>query len=442
MEYKFTNYCINSPLSFDRDELWIYYNTLYRSLIILPKDIHLSLINREFDRIDQQNMKKLIDGFFLIPKFVDERKSSIEVFARQAYDMTVIDISILTTYDCNFNCWYCNQKGLKNEIYNLYLSTETSKRILQWIFNLDKKYVPKYIVIGFFGGEPTLNFDQKFFLSEQLKSKLHNKVKFWMTTNGFLLEPVISRKLYDIGISYFQITIDGPQHIHDRRRVQKNGGPTFNKILSNVEYLCKELNASVTVSVNIDQENAEHLSELLEVLESHSLKDLIKLNIAGIIPTRNEKTRKKIKSEKPLSNCDLITKATLRGFQLLDVFDDGLCPYHSKHTFVIDPTGNFFKCVASVGDPKFKSGSIMNTPADKFLYMNHAGNIPWLNNNITNCSVCSYLPICWGGCRNQANLQQGSVDSLYCKKDLFLQNTPDYLRSLVIRKRFNNNKTV
>lgn len=116
MEYKFTNYCINSPLSFDGDELWIYYNTLYRSLIILPKDIHLSLINREFDRIDQQNIKKLIDGFFLIPKFVDERKSAIEVFARQAYDMTVIDISILTTYDCNFNCWYCNQKGLKNEI--------------------------------------------------------------------------------------------------------------------------------------------------------------------------------------------------------------------------------------------------------------------------------------------------------------------------------------
>ncbi|HOI25775.1 MAG TPA: radical SAM protein [Caldisericia bacterium] len=438
MEYKFTNFCINSPLAYDRDDLLIYYNTLYRSLIILPKKIHRYIVEKQYNRIDQQNFEKLIQGFFLIPEFVDEKKSSIEVFARQAYDMSVVDISILTTYDCNFNCWYCNQKGLSNEIYNLYLNSETSKHILQWIINLDKKYTPRDVVIGFFGGEPTLNFDSILFLAEQLKFKLHNKVKFWMTTNGFLLEPAISKQLCDMGVTYYQITIDGPQLIHDKRRVQKNGGPTFEKILSNVEFLCKELNAGVTISINIDQENASHLNELLTVLESRSIKNLIKLNIAGLIPTRNKKIRDKIITEKPISNSDLIAHATLKGFHLLEVFDDGLCPYNSKHTFVIDPLGDFYKCVASVGDPKFKSGSVMNAPLDKFLYMNHAGNVPWLKNEAANCTNCSFLPLCWGGCRNQANLQQGSVDAIQCRKEIFLQNTPDYLRSLVVRKRFSN----
>jgi len=204
MEYKFTNFCINSPLAYDRDDLLIYYNTLYRSLIILPKKIHRYIVEKQYNRIDQQNFEKLIQGFFLIPEFVDEKKSSIEVFARQAYDMSVVDISILTTYDCNFNCWYCNQKGLSNEIYNLYLNSETSKHILQWIINLDKKYTPRDVVIGFFGGEPTLNFDSILFLAEQLKFKLHNKVKFWMTTNGFLLEPAISKQLCDMGVTYYQ----------------------------------------------------------------------------------------------------------------------------------------------------------------------------------------------------------------------------------------------
>lgn len=96
--------------------------------------------------------------------------------------------------------------------------------------NPDKLYEPvskpiiekkRDITINIFGGEPTLNIKGVLYFLEKmnvLANKLKVKKYYQMVTNGYLLNQEIIKKLYDLGVSDFQITLDGVKEEHDRRR--------------------------------------------------------------------------------------------------------------------------------------------------------------------------------------------------------------------------------
>ena len=97
------------------------------------------------------------------------------------------------------------------------------------------------IDFGFFGGEPFLELA----LMEDIIAYIHTKdvsnpITFNITTNGTLFNDTILRfiRRHNIQLS---ISIDGPEHIHDKKRKYKNGRGTLKKVLKNLEEISQEL---------------------------------------------------------------------------------------------------------------------------------------------------------------------------------------------------------
>ena len=62
-----------------------------------------------------------------------------------------------------------------------------------------------------------------------------------------------------------QVTIDGPEEIHNRTRFLKNGEGTYRRIINNL--LQANENLEVVIRVNIQKENIKYVPEFVDSLK-------------------------------------------------------------------------------------------------------------------------------------------------------------------------------
>lgn len=205
-------------------------------------------------------------------------KSRLERFNRE-HDLT---LTILPTFLCNFQCNYCYEVK-RHESMNPDLQRRLVKLVEKRSDNL------KSVNVTWMGGEPLLAFRSIEFLSQRFLEvcvKKNIKYSAGIITNGYLLTPKNFSILADkYMVNSFQITIDGPQEVHDERRPLKNGENTFYKIVSNLQDIIasrpRETHVQVIVRVNIDNLNMSRASELIDILCEKGLNGRI-----SIIPAR------------------------------------------------------------------------------------------------------------------------------------------------------------
>lgn len=132
--------------------------------------------------------------------------------------------------DCNFRCSYCYEEHYRTK----YMDDVECDIVMRHI----EKSRPRSVKLDYFGGEPLLN--KRFIL------RLNRRVLEWcrssgvpfagssMTTNGYCLDENFFRDALQVGITGFQITLDGPPGIHDANRPLKGGKPTYAVIVRNI----------------------------------------------------------------------------------------------------------------------------------------------------------------------------------------------------------------
>lgn len=141
---------------------------------------------------------------------------------------------------CNLDCKYCfyleKESFLKGE--NSYkMSDEVLENFIQKYISTQE--IPE-IQFVWQGGEPTLrNLDfYRKVLFYQKKHAGDKKIINSLQTNGILLDEMwcsfLKENDFLVGIS-----LDGPKEIHDNYRVDKNGGPTFEKVMKSINILKK-----------------------------------------------------------------------------------------------------------------------------------------------------------------------------------------------------------
>jgi len=152
------------------------------------------------------------------------------------------ELILETTTACNMRCRYCLFSG---EYYGFRthgiekMSEEIAKKALDMYFTLIEEY--KYLnplrepKIGFYGGEPLLNFELIKF-SVEYSRKLFNKynVEYTLTTNGTILSNEIASFLIENNFKVF-ISLDGPREEHDRNRVFADGKGSFDVVMGNIK---------------------------------------------------------------------------------------------------------------------------------------------------------------------------------------------------------------
>ena len=149
------------------------------------------------------------------------------------------------TCDCNYRCSYCSYGNTYSYTRNHSYKTmpwEVIKGAIDFYLPRTTEYLKntkKDIGIGFYGGESLLEKKNIFRAIEYIRGHykdLFSKISFNMTSNGSLLDKNTIEKLMEYNFS-LTISLDGPKNIHDRYRVFKNGGGTFDVIMNNLNLL-------------------------------------------------------------------------------------------------------------------------------------------------------------------------------------------------------------
>ncbi len=156
-------------------------------------------------------------------------------------DSALEKITLQVTQQCNLRCEYCIYSG---EAGNYQNRSHQSKKMS---FELAKKGIDFLIAhsqdsnrlnIGFYGGEPLLEFELIKKCVEYAKEQTEGKaVSFSMTTNATLLSEEIIKYLYENDIM-LTISLDGPKEIHNKnRKFAGSGAGSFDTIMENMEIL-------------------------------------------------------------------------------------------------------------------------------------------------------------------------------------------------------------
>lgn len=98
-----------------------------------------------------------------------------------------------------------------------------------------------------------------------------------------------------------------------------------------------------------------------------------------------------------------------RGFNTLKFRPSG-CMIEFRNDLVVGHDGGLYKCPAFMGDESLRIGSLVDGVGD---YSQSHGLDVW---KCDECLDCSYLPLCYGGCRFLTKLRTGAMDGVDCRR--------------------------
>lgn len=150
-------------------------------------------------------------------------------------------MTIQLTHDCNLRCSYCpytSNDGSYRLHEKKYINYDTIKKALEIL--RDHSVDSESVTIGFYGGEPLLEFNllkETVSLSKQLF--VGKPISYTITTNGTLLtEDVLEfLQLHDFQVI---ISLDGPQTINDANRKFSHGSKSvYEVVIERVRHIHK-----------------------------------------------------------------------------------------------------------------------------------------------------------------------------------------------------------
>ena len=168
----------------------------------------------------------------------------------------------------------------------------------------------KHIHISFFGGEPLLEYKLMMIFLENIKeisNKYNMSYSASVTTNGYLLTKKRVESLCKYNCNYYQITIDGMDYTHNKTRMKKDGGKTWDIIMQNI-YNCLELdlNFKILLRTNYNYEVIDSIIEFYEYIHNKFDDERIEIYYENIKDHGNEDTPELVStSEATIVNIEL-----------------------------------------------------------------------------------------------------------------------------------------
>lgn len=392
---------------FDYNEKKYIFNT--HSLAIV--EIDNAILNSISNNINAESDEKtILTNNGMIVNSADEEYLEI----KNDYWQTICSnkamyLSIMPTLNCNLRCPYCFEHHS-----NCNMSDRVADSIISIIDNKIKNDGLESLKIDWYGGEPTLRMDIISDLSTKVQDLCRkNNITYLstITTNASLMNEEKAKQLKEAGVSFMQITIDGPKDVHDTRRIGADGSPTFDTIIDFIKQYKNQFD--IVIRINIDKTNENAVDRLLVFLAENNLND-VRIAIKGVVSSEERDVSDTELSGKELS--DLILEkykyAAELGlnpvvFSYFDSPSNFFCIVDCLNQFIITPDGRLFKCGESYlpHDP----GYVGQIDLD-----NQTLDIDELQANIwtkdpfadTACADCEILPMCYGGCQMKRNVKK------------------------------------
>ena len=248
------------------------YDTNTNAIFKIPKEVYLYL-EKLNDKNFEDSFNALSDKY---KKFVNNmiangvlkpipENRKIEHFETERLDYffkdNVRSLTLQVTQNCNLRCNYCVYSGsyVNRTHNNKRMSWETAKKAIDHLF--DHSSLSKNISIGFYGGEPLLEWNLIVKCVEYAENLFFEKnLSFLMTSNATLLEDYMIDFICKHNIN-LTISLDGPREVQNANRVFANGNEdTFSVVMEkiklfekiNSEYLKNNVSFNAVIDLNKD----------------------------------------------------------------------------------------------------------------------------------------------------------------------------------------------
>ena len=318
-----------------------------------------------------------------------------------------ISASLYVTRACNLRCRTCYVSAGLSKLKEL--QKEDWERVIRQLREVAD-------MVYFLGGEPLM----RPWTVELVRLTASLGMAPSMSTNGFLMNREIARKLKDAGLATLQLSIDGAgPNQNDPIR----GRGSFNAAIQAVNAATAE-GLTVSLSYTVMDYNASGVKGILELAGKLGVNEV---NLIGVQPfgrarengfRLSRETGKAVIKEAEGAG----VRVTLNGFRFyLPDFDrvaselsagrgyrDGYrtCPAGVNH-LVIDLDGEVYGCDLLMGN-RFSEGNVSHARLGEIW---RKGFNPFRERPVPpQCSACPYAA-CQGGCPARAFAEFGSLDS-------------------------------
>jgi AdoMet-dependent heme synthase len=189
----------------------------------------------------------------------------------QAHDFF---IQLHLTERCNLSCAHCYQSGTATDEMSLSeiraIVAETEEMLKAWSDIHSVDFSPSFNITG---GEPFLRRD----LYEVIGEIGGRGFETYLLTNGTLVTMERAEKLSRLGVNGVQVSIEGPEEIHERVR----GKGSFSSSLKGVRHLL-EAGLTVTLNVTLSELNADYFGEVVSLASSLGVH---RLGFSRLVPS-------------------------------------------------------------------------------------------------------------------------------------------------------------
>lgn len=371
---------------------------------------------------DARIVSVLLYGGFLLRDEVSEVDALRMDFERTRNSSSQIVLTVAPTLMCNFGCDYCFQ-GSDKPAGTMELSVQDATAA----FVRGRLPAAKHLHVAWYGGEPLLAQNVIVALSERFMAMCASSSIGYdatMVTNGYGLTATVARTLVSKNIKQVQVTLDGPAREHDQRRHRLGGGPTFERIVTNMKSVIDETPLRVSVRVNVDLRNQDGVIGLLDDLNRRGFSqrpnfrmyfapvEAITEGCHGVVEScmdKSEYARLEARVVRYAFDCGLTSLPYPPRFH-------GLCGAIRTNGFVIIPNGDIHKCWDTVSIPEQRVGSVLD-PDALFADPRVQQWVQWTPFDQETCVRCKLLPSCAGSCAHKhINVDQtaGEAGTLPC----------------------------
>lgn len=383
------------------------FNLLSKSILeVDPEIFHLlnhNLIEELFN-LSTPELDILFNEQILFKDKEEERIQLLKHYYSIANDNETATLFVSLTKTCNMACNYCYQDFREeNSMTNNFLSDENIKQLKKFVENLNIQNLG----LVYFGGEPTCNLVGLIKLIQEMNCIQGITVYNSLISNGSILSEELLNEINNCNNFSVQITIDGPQFLHDSHRIYKDGSGTFSDIYSNLRYLAYESTCRIMIRINIKTANRNEYEEfLLQLWEDFGTRILINFHLVF------DGQRKKNKNQASIDFIrNLEEYAIDLGLNVSYDIGDAPCILHAKNGYTLDENLKLYQCPGSL-----YGRSIGEIDSERMSAFYHSSDTyPPIRQCVY---LCKNAPICYGGC---------ILSNFRCKKNELNQRINKYV---------------
>ena len=183
-------------------------------------------------------------------------------------------IQLHLTERCNLKCTHCYQSGESSDEMSLAeirsVISEVSDMLGEWSAAYDVTFSSSFNITG---GEPFLRQD----LFDVLEELARQKIDAYLLSNGILINRDNADALARLGVKGVQVSIEGPEYIHDAIR----GKGSLKRSLAGIKCLL-DAGIEVTMNTTLSEINAPYFLDVIALAFSAGVQ---KLGFSRLVPS-------------------------------------------------------------------------------------------------------------------------------------------------------------